>query len=181
MTERTVTRPRARDLARAVLVLGVVGALAACGGTDEEPAAEPSPAAEAVPAYEAARQDVLAAVHGVVGDEGWTDDDDASATEQDDGRCVVFLPDASTTREGGAGYDLLEDLPAELAPVLEEHGFGEPSDVVHPEHGGSAYVEATDPTGWSVTVTADGDLVRLDVSGPVELDPCDEAGLPALG
>jgi hypothetical protein len=180
MTERTMTRPRARDLTGAALVLGVVGALAACGSTDDGPTAEPSPAAEAVPAYEAARQDVLAAVQDVFGDEEWADDD-ASATEQDDGRCVVFLPDARTTREDGAGYDLLENLPAALAPVLEEHGFGEPSDVVRPEHGGSAYVESEDPAGWSVRVTADGDLVRLDVSGPVELDPCDEAGLPELG
>lgn len=183
MTERTTTRrPGAstpRHAAGAVLALGALATLAACG-TDAGPT-DPPPAPDAVPAYEVARQDVLAAVQDVVGDEGWTVDDAPSATPQDDGRCVVFLPDASTTRDDAAGYDLLEDVPDAIAPVLAEHGFGEPSDVVHPEHGGSAYVEAEDPAGWSVRVTADGDVVNLDVSGPVDLDPCDEAGLPELG
>jgi hypothetical protein len=162
-----------------MLALGALATLAACSD-DTEPSAPP-PAPEAVTGYEETRRDVLAAVQDVYGTDGWADDEGASATAQDDGRCVVFLPDASTTREDAQGYDLLADVPDALAPVLDEHGFGGPSDVVEAEHGGSASVEAEDPAGWSVRVTADGDLVRLDVSGPIDLDPCDEAGLPELG
>ncbi|ARU51058.1 hypothetical protein CBR64_05705 [Cellulosimicrobium cellulans] len=181
MTEQATTRRRGATTrtAGAVLALGALAVLSACGG-DTEPA-EPPPASDAVTGYEQTRQDVLAAVQDVYGADGWADDGSASTTAQDDGRCVVFLPDASTTRAGGEGYDRLADVPDALAPVLDEHGFGEPSDVVEAEHGGSASVEAEDPAGWSVRVTADGDLVRLDVSGPVDLDPCDEAGLPELG
>ncbi|GEM_PF-2297498 len=182
MTEQARTRRRGATTRAvgAVLALGALATLAACGG-DAEPA-EPPPAPDAVTGYEETRQDVLAAVQDVYGADGWAEDDGgASATAQDDGRCVVFLPDASTTRAGGEGYDLLADVPDALAPVLDEHGFGEPTDVVEAEHGGSASVEAEDPAGWSVRVTADGDVVRLDVSGPVDLDPCDEAGLSELG
>ncbi len=182
MTEQATTRRRGATTraAGAVLALGALAVLAACDdGT--EPADLP-PAPDAVTGYEQTRQDVAAALQDVYGADGWVDDDGgASATAQDDGRCVVFLPDASTTRADGEGYDLLADVPGALAPVLDEHGFGEPSDVVEAEHGGSASVEAEDPAGWSVRVTADGDLVRLDLSGPVDLDPCDEAGLPELG
>jgi len=178
MTERLRTRDRAASV---VLAVGIAAALAACSGADDDPTDDPSPAADAVPAADAARQDLLAAVQDVFGPDGWTEDDAPTATPQPDGRCVVALPDVRTTRDGTTSYDQLEEVPAALAPVLAEHGFGEPSDVVHPEHGGSAYVEAEDPTGWSVTVTADGDVVRLDVSGPVALDPCDDSGLSALG
>lgn len=181
MTEQATTR-RVGTTTRAagvVIALGALATLAACG--DDEPT-EPPPAPDAVTAYEQTRQDVLAAVQDVYGTDGWTDDDGgATATAQDDGRCVVFLPDARATPGGDDAYGLLADVPDAIAPVLDEHGFGEPSDVVEAEHGGSASVDATDPAGWSVRVTADGDLVRLDVSGPVELDPCDEAGLPELG
>ena len=180
MTEQATTR-RESAPARAVgvvLALAALATVAACGA--DEPA-EP-PAADAVTEYEQTRQDVLAAVQDVYGSDGWADDErGATATAQDDGRCVVFLPDASATPGGADAYALLAEVPAALAPVLDEHGFGEPSDVVEAEHGGSASVDATDPAGWSVRVTADGDLVRLDVSGPVDLDPCDEAGLPGLG
>ncbi|GED09394.1 hypothetical protein [Cellulosimicrobium cellulans] len=179
MTEQATTR-RESAPARAVgvvLALAALATVAACGA--DEPA-EP-PAADAVTEYEQTRQDVLAAVQDVYGADGWTDDDGgATATAQDDGRCVVFLPDARATPEGEDAYGLLADVPDAIAPVLDEHGFGEPSDVVEAEHGGTASVEAEDPAGWTVRVTADGDLVRLDVSGPVELDPCDEAGLPEL-
>ncbi len=181
MTEQARTRRRgtATRAVGAVLALGALATLAACGG-DAEPT-EPPPAPDAVTGYEETRQDVLAAVQDVYGADGWADDGSASATAQDDGRCVVFLPDASATRADAEGYDLLAEVPAALAPVLDAHGFGEPSDVVEAEHGGSSSVEAEDPAGWSVRVTADGDVVRLDVSGPVDLDPCDEAGLPELG
>lgn len=185
MTEQATTRRRgagttATRAAGTALALGALTVLAACGD-DAEPT-DPPPAPDSVTGYEQTRQDVLAAVQDVYGTEGWADDDGgASATAQDDGRCVVFLPDASTTHAGGEGYDLLADVPDALAPVLDAHGFGEPSDVVEAEHGGTASVEAEDPAGWSVRVTADGDVVRLDVSGPVDLDPCDEAGLPEPG
>ncbi|MFB8230180.1 hypothetical protein [Cellulosimicrobium sp. NPDC055967] len=181
MTEQARTRRRGTTTRAvgAVLALGALATLAACGG-DAEPT-EPPPAPDAVTGYEETRQDVLAAVQDVYGADGWADDGSASATAQDDGRCVVFLPDASATRADAEAYDLLADVPAALAPVLDAHGFGAPSDVVEAEHGGSASVEAADPAGWSVRVTADGDVVRLDVSGPVDLDPCDEAGLPELG
>ncbi|KLN36738.1 hypothetical protein ACFVSK_18080 [Cellulosimicrobium cellulans] len=180
MTEQATTRRESAPARAAgvVLVLAALATVAACGA--DEPAEPPAP--DAVTAYEQTRQDVLAAVHDVYGADGWTDDDGgATATAQDDGRCVVFLPDARATPGGEDAYGLLADVPDAIAPVLDEHGFGEPSDVVEAEHGGSASVEATDPAGWSVRVTADGDLVRLDVSGPVDLDPCDEAGLPELG
>ncbi|MCO7274807.1 MULTISPECIES: hypothetical protein [Cellulosimicrobium] len=182
MTEQATTPRRGATTrtAGAVLALGALATLAACGG-DAEPT-EPPPAPDAVAGYEEARQDVLAAVQDVYGADGWADDDGgASATAQDDGRCVVFLPDARATPGGADAYGLLADVPDAIAPVLDEHGFGAPSGVVEAEHGGSASVEAEDPAGWSVRVTADGDLVRLDVSGPVDLDPCDEAGLPELG
>jgi len=180
MTEQATTRREGATTraAGAVLVLAALATLAACGADDP---AEPPPAPDAVAEYEQTRQDVLAAVQDVYGTDGWADDDEnATATAQDDGRCVVFLPDASAARADAEAYDLLVDVPDALAPVLDEHGFGEPSDVVEAEHGGTASVEAEDPAGWSVRVTADGDLVRLDVSGPVDLDPCDEAGLPEL-
>ena len=172
MTERTSGRERglrpARRLAAAALTLGALAPLAACGGSGPQ---EAPPAADDVPAYEVARQDVLAAVQQVVGADGWAQDDDASATAQDDGRCVVFLPDASTTRAG---------VPDALAPVLDEHGFGEPSGVEEAEHGGTASVTAVDAAGWEVRVTADGDVVRLDMAGPVALDPCAGSALPEL-
>ncbi|QJW35534.1 hypothetical protein [Cellulosimicrobium protaetiae] len=183
MTERSTTRHRGAGAttraARAVLALGALATLAACGG-DAEPT-EPPPAPDAVAAYEQARQDVLAAVQDVYGADGWTVDDGPGAQEQPDGRCVVFLPDAKLREEVADPYDLLADVPDVIAPVLAEHGLGEPSDVVYPEHGGSAYVETEDAAGWSVRVTVDGDLVRLDASGPVDLDPCDAAGLPEVG
>lgn len=181
MTERTSGRERglrpAHRLAAAALTLGALAPLAACGSSGPQ---EAPPAAGDVPAYEVARQDVLAAVQQVVGADGWAQDDDASATAQDDGRCVVFLPDASTTRAGGEGYDLLADVPDALAPVLDEHGFGKPSGVEEAEHGGTASVTAVDAAGWEVRVTADGDVVRLDMSGPVDLDPCAGSALPEL-
>lgn len=180
MTEQATTRRESAPARAAgvVLVLAALATVAACGA--DEPAEPPAP--DAVTQYEQTRQDVLAAVQGVYGADGWTDDGGgATATAQDDGRCVVFLPDARATPGGEDAYGLIAEVPDAIAPVLDEHGFGEPSDVVEAEHGGSASVEATDPAGWSVRVTADGDLVRLDVSGPVDLDPCDEAGLPGLG
>ena len=180
MPEQATTRREGATTRAAgvALALAALATLAACGA--DEPT-EPAPAADAVTEYEQTRQDALAAVQDVYGSDGWADDErGATATAQDDGRCVVFLPDASATPGGADAYALLAEVPAALAPVLDEHGFGEPSDVIEAEHGGSASVEAEDPAGWSVRVTADGDLVRLDVSGPVDLDPCDEAGLPEL-
>lgn len=179
MRERATTRRRGAATTRAAgtaLALGALATLAACG--DDADPTEPPPAPDAVTTYDQARQDALDALQDVYGTDGWTVDDGPGATEQPDGRCVVFLPDAKATPGGADAYALLADVPDALAPVLDEHGFGEPSDVVEAEHGGSASVEAEDPAGWSVRVTADGDVVSLDVSGPVDLDPCDEAGLP---
>lgn len=169
----------ARRAGGPVLSFGVLAAVAACGGGAEP--SEPAPSPDALTSYAEAGRALRADVDGVLGADGWADDHVPTATGQDDGRCVVFLLDSHATREGSASYDLLEEVPDAIASTLEEHGFGAPSDVVHPEHGGSAYVEAEDPAGWSVRVTADGDVVRLDLSGPVALDPCDAAGLPALG
>ncbi|WP_435737345.1 hypothetical protein V5D56_01750 [Cellulosimicrobium sp. PMB13] len=169
----------ARRTGGLLLALGLLAAVVACTGSAEP--SEPAPAPDALASYADAGQALRADVQDVFGADGWTDGHGPAATEQDDGRCVVFLQDAHATRAGASPYDRLEDVPDAIASTLAEHGFGEPSDVVHPEHGGSAHVEAEDPAGWSVRVAVDGDVVRLDLSGPVALDPCDEAGLPALG
>lgn len=155
---------------------------AACGGGgsgDEEPAVEPPPGlAAAITTYSALRADVLDALSTSVPLVRWEDKPETQMMGQPDGSCVLFLPDALSHDDLFAASSELTDLADALGPVLESHGFGELSAVTYPEHGGDVYVEAADPTGWDVRVSAYPALVEM--SGPVDSPGCDDADLTGL-
>lgn len=163
-----------RRIGAALLVVGV---LASCSAvSDDEPDVPPPGLDSATTHYAAAYDDVVDALEQSVPGVGWTAKDRFPLiTEQPDGRCQLFLAESLGEGDLYEPSDGLTDLAAALDPVLDEHGFGPLSEVVHPESGGDAYVTATDPAGWELRVAAYPPIA--EISGPVETDDCDESAL----
>lgn len=156
-------RPLVHRCCRALLLLGAVTPLAACGAD-----AAPIAAADAVTHYESVVDDLT----GALADDGtsWQLAQDTRKIAEHEGACrftpgtwqpAVPLP----TPDGDGDW---EDRIAAVNPVIADHGFAEIQDTT--AQGSRTVLETRDDHGATLRITPEGEIRIWEVA--VDAAPC---------